>query len=783
MTDTTDLFIRYKISATCSVSSGVATLTASAATATSISGEETEISVTSLSSLLYLGFWIYGEAGGGLISSVSDEGVITSLDGWYGDTTTDTVVFSACSIPRGSAVYNMSANAIKAFNSQYNAIAAAVRSVSASSIAEAYTRLDCMLSCYVTSMSLSEPPNSPASGDTYIVPSSATGDWEDKDGTIAYMSSSTWYYFTPFTGMTLYNEADSKQYRYTGSAWEAYGLYSTDVDAGTYTQVTVTSGGLVSSGSNPTTLSGYGITDAISSSLTQAYVLIGNASGIATQRQITGDISLAASGATTVSTIGGSTVSALATSTNAAHLTGTIPATVLPSSGVTAGTYSPASVTVDAKGRVTAAESITVSVSEGGTGATTATAARTNLGLGIPDGRVMVENDPATTLKRMDAYAGGWRFISTALTTPPDSPSDGDTYLVADSATGDWADEDGKIAHHQDGDWMYLTPVTGMLAYNAADGLYYRYTGSAWTADLAVLGNDASFSSITTSGSSNTITIASATYTVGGGVAYFAFATYAAFYVNGETPGSGTYSLALWGTESLTLNYKTSVNGHMYPAITNSYTCGKAANAWSGGYTETEFTITSDKRYKTIIERLKADPSLCKFAYALGGNITVFQLNTAIKNKTSASARYHIGLIAQEVESLAETYSIDLDKYGLYCYDDTYDTTTVVKDSDGKMTDRTTSESEDDALSADTDGVTSSTDENGTVTLTSTDTDDDGSVTTITTVHTQRYSLRYQEIAMLMAGAQYLANEAFRESLSLTVDDMFPDTTDSDSST
>lgn len=51
-----------------------------------------------------------------------------------------------------------------------------------------------------------------------------------------------------------------------------------------------------------------------------------------------------------------------------------------PTSGVTAGTYR--SVTVNAAGHVTAGSNPTVTVAQGGTGATTAAAARTNLGLG-----------------------------------------------------------------------------------------------------------------------------------------------------------------------------------------------------------------------------------------------------------------------------------------------------------------------------------------------------------------------------------------------------------------
>lgn len=79
--------------------------------------------------------------------------------------------------------------------------------------------------------------------------------------------------------------------------------------------------------STPTTLAGYGITDAQSSSLANGKIFVGNASNVATAVTVSGDASL----------------------TNAGVLS-------LAASGVTAGTYS--KVTVDTKGRVTAGSNL-----------------------------------------------------------------------------------------------------------------------------------------------------------------------------------------------------------------------------------------------------------------------------------------------------------------------------------------------------------------------------------------------------------------------------------------
>ncbi len=71
-----------------------------------------------------------------------------------------------------------------------------------------------------------------------------------------------------------------------------------------------------------------------------------------------------------------------------------------PSSGVTAGTYR--KVTVNAQGHVTKGENPTLAISEGGTGATTAKQARTNLGIDID-----VSLSEATLLYEAPSYTTG----------------------------------------------------------------------------------------------------------------------------------------------------------------------------------------------------------------------------------------------------------------------------------------------------------------------------------------------------------------------------------------
>ena len=157
-------------------------------------------------------------------------------------------------------------------------------------------------------------------------------------------------------------------------------LATTGVSAGTYQAVTVDTYGRVTGGTNPTTLSGYGITDALSTSASSSqsmygqlfmfdnglsasgfYLKFDNVSDLTAARTLSLDVNdanrtITLSGNLTVSST--ATVSGTNTGDQTITLTGDVTgsgtgsfATTLANSGVTAGTYK--SVTVNAKGLVT----------------------------------------------------------------------------------------------------------------------------------------------------------------------------------------------------------------------------------------------------------------------------------------------------------------------------------------------------------------------------------------------------------------------------------------------
>ena len=67
------------------------------------------------------------------------------------------------------------------------------------------------------------------------------------------------------------------------------------------------------------------------------------------------------------------------------------------------------------------------------------------------------------------------------LTAPPVSPGDGDRYIPASGATGEWANKDEQIAAFQDNAWMFYLPREGWLAYVADEDQIYVHDGSNWS--------------------------------------------------------------------------------------------------------------------------------------------------------------------------------------------------------------------------------------------------------------------------------------------------------------
>lgn len=66
------------------------------------------------------------------------------------------------------------------------------------------------------------------------------------------------------------------------------------------------------------------------------------------------------------------------------------------------------------------------------------------------------------------------------LSSPPAGPGDGDRYIVAAPAGGDWAGQEHKIAVFRDGGWLFVTPRQGWLAFVADEDALLCFAGGAW---------------------------------------------------------------------------------------------------------------------------------------------------------------------------------------------------------------------------------------------------------------------------------------------------------------
>jgi len=113
---------------------------------------------------------------------------------------------------------------------------------------------------------------------------------------------------------------------------------------------------------------------------------------------------------------------------------------------------------------------------------------------------------PAGTLAEVDVQSAienlarrAIHVISIGTTAPPSTPARNDAYVVGAGASGAWASQDGKIAVCMNAAgpvWSFLTPANDVtLVYNRAEGAFYRYTSSTWSAIGAGI-NDSSVQAV-----------------------------------------------------------------------------------------------------------------------------------------------------------------------------------------------------------------------------------------------------------------------------------------------
>lgn len=66
------------------------------------------------------------------------------------------------------------------------------------------------------------------------------------------------------------------------------------------------------------------------------------------------------------------------------------------------------------------------------------------------------------------------------LNTPPSNPNEGDRYLIASGASGDWTGHDYDLTVYKNGAWEFIVKKEGMFVYVKDEDSLYYYDGSQW---------------------------------------------------------------------------------------------------------------------------------------------------------------------------------------------------------------------------------------------------------------------------------------------------------------
>lgn len=106
------------------------------------------------------------------------------------------------------------------------------------------------------------------------------------------------------------------------------------------------------------------------------------------------------------------------------------------------------------------------------------------------------------------------------------------------------------------------------------------------------------------------------------------------------------------------------------PVLDNSYSLGSAANRFSVVYAQTPSINTSDEREKQDVQEL--DEAEKRVAKSLKGLVKKFRYKSAVELKGD-DARFHVGVIAQDVIRAFDSEGLDARAYGILCHDEWYE--------------------------------------------------------------------------------------------------------------
>lgn len=144
---------------------------------------------------------------------------------------------------------------------------------------------------------------------------------------------------------------------------------------------------------------------------------------------------------------------------------------------------------------------------------------------------------------------------------------------------------------------------------------------------------------------------------------YNAYGTVRKIYSGGDS-----FEHKIYSADGVTLKTGYKINSKAFQAHqTNTLSLGLSSNVWKDIYSQNAVTIVSDVRYKTDVSELTEQELQC--AIACSKLYRKYKLNSAVDEKGLNSARYHVGVIAQEVVQCFTDHGLDWRKYGIITYE------------------------------------------------------------------------------------------------------------------
>lgn len=109
---------------------------------------------------------------------------------------------------------------------------------------------------------------------------------------------------------------------------------------------------------------------------------------------------------------------------------------------------------------------------------------KSGLAYGWDEGESGWKDGMDANLLRVGLVGTHLEVLDKDLTDPPESPTNGDSYIVPADATGDWLAHEGDVAIWLDASssWVFYTPALGWLCYvsDEPDALYI-YKALGWS--------------------------------------------------------------------------------------------------------------------------------------------------------------------------------------------------------------------------------------------------------------------------------------------------------------